>query len=88
MRFEEEIIGRFTNELLPPVPRSRKTRDRPKWTGHEVTLNVFPNLFAYGVLLVPKGIPPGERRPVVVCQHGLEGRPEDVFEGDQFLFRL
>ena len=82
LRFEEEIIGRFTNELLPPVPRSRKTRDRPKWTGHEVTLNVFPDLFAYGVLLVPKGIPPGERRPVVVCQHGLEGRPEDVFEGD------
>jgi hypothetical protein len=27
---------------------------------------------------VPKNIPSGERRPVVVCQHGLEGRPTDV----------
>jgi hypothetical protein len=34
--------------------------------------------FAYGILLVPKDIKSGERRPVVVCQHGLEGRPRDV----------
>jgi hypothetical protein len=27
---------------------------------------------------VPKDIRDGERRPVVVCQHGLEGRPQDV----------
>jgi hypothetical protein len=27
---------------------------------------------------VPKDLKPGERRPVVVCQHGLEGRPQDV----------
>ena len=26
----------------------------------------------------PKGMKPGERRPVVVCQHGLEGRPASV----------
>ncbi len=26
----------------------------------------------------PRTSPPGERRPVVVCQHGLEGRPTDV----------
>ena len=38
-------------------------------------LDVFPDVFAYGILLVPKDIKPGERRPVVVCQHGLEGRP-------------
>src|SRR5262249_5521330 len=36
--------------------------------------------FAFGILLVPKDIKPGERRPVVVCQHGLEGRPRDVVE--------
>ncbi|MGO8751211.1 MAG: dienelactone hydrolase family protein [Thermoguttaceae bacterium] len=47
-----------------------------------MALDVFPDLFAYGVLLVPKGIQPGEKRPVVVCQHGLEGRPTDVFLGD------
>ena len=32
----------------------------------------------YGYLLVPKNIAPGERRPAVVCQHGLDGRPKDV----------
>src|SRR5262249_17386077 len=25
-----------------------------------------------------KDLKPGEKRPVVVCQHGLEGRPQDV----------
>jgi len=27
---------------------------------------------------LPKNIKKGERRPVVVCQHGLEGRPQDL----------
>jgi cephalosporin-C deacetylase-like acetyl esterase len=35
-------------------------------------------IFAYGILLLPKDLKPGEKRPVVVCQHGLEGRPTDV----------
>ena len=35
-------------------------------------------MFAYGWLLMPKDVKQGERRPVVVCQHGLEGRPADV----------
>jgi hypothetical protein len=30
------------------------------------------------VLCVPKDVKPGERRPVVVCQHGLEGLPKDT----------
>jgi len=41
-------------------------------------LDVWPDVFTYGILLVPSGIKPGERRPVVVCQHGLEGRPQDL----------
>jgi hypothetical protein len=41
-------------------------------------MDVFPDVFAYGILLLPKDIKEGERRPVVVCQHGLEGRPTDV----------
>jgi hypothetical protein len=32
--------------------------------------------------LVPKDLKPGERRPVVVCQHGLEGLPADAIEQD------
>jgi hypothetical protein len=46
--------------------------------GYEVVLDVLPDVFAWGYLLLPKDLQPGERRPVVVCQHGLEGVPADV----------
>ena len=52
------------------------------WTGYEVTLDVYPDVFAWGILLVPKDLKPGERRPVVVCQHGLESVPMDVVTQD------
>ena len=80
--FCNEVIGRFDYKPLPFNPRSRKAYDRPKWAGYEVVLDVFPDVFAYGILLVPKDLKPGERRPVVVCQHGLEGRPQDIVTGD------
>jgi dienelactone hydrolase len=76
--FADEVIGRFEIDRLPPNPRSRKVYDEPKYTGYEVVLDVFPDVIAYGILLVPKDIKQGEQRPVVVCQHGLEGRPQDV----------
>jgi dienelactone hydrolase len=78
----EEVLGRIDDPVLPANPRSRLVYDRPAWTGYEVMLDVLPDVFAWGVLLVPKGIPPGERRPVVVCQHGRNGLPKDVIEGD------
>jgi len=62
--------------------RSRKIDDKPKWTGYEVMLDVFPDVFAWGYLLVPKDIASGEKRALVVCQHGLEGVPEDVVNDD------
>ncbi len=76
--FYDEVIGRFANDKLPPNVRTRKVYDQPKYTGYEVMLDVFPDVFANGILLVPKGMQPNERRPVVVCQHGLEGRPQFV----------
>jgi dienelactone hydrolase len=79
--FYEDVIGRFDRPLLPPAVRSRKTYDEPKWTGYEVVMDVFPDVIAYGLLLVPKDLRAGERRPVVVCQHGLEGRPQDTITG-------
>ncbi|MGE5191134.1 MAG: dienelactone hydrolase family protein [Deltaproteobacteria bacterium] len=78
----EEVLGKFDDPLLPPKPRVRKIYDREKWTGYEIVLDVFPEVFAWGVLLVPKDLKPGEKRPVVVCQHGRRGLPRDVIEGD------
>ena len=74
----EEVIGRLPTPSLPANPRTRLVYDEPKFKGYEVVLDVWPEVFAYGILLVPKGIEEGERRPVVVCQHGLEGRASDV----------
>jgi dienelactone hydrolase len=79
--FWEEIIGRFPPASVPPDPRSRMIDDRPRWTGYELTLQVFPDVFAWGYLLLPNDLKPGERRPVVVCQHGLEGLPVETING-------
>jgi len=80
--FYGEVIGRFEDPLLAPNVRTRKAYDTPKWTGYEVVMDVLPDVIAYGILLVPKDLKEGEKRPVVVCQHGLEGRPQDVITGD------
>jgi dienelactone hydrolase len=74
----DEVLGRLPSPTLPMNPRTRMILDESKFTGYEVMLDVWPEVFAYGILLVPKGLRPGERRPVVVCQHGLEGRPIEV----------
>jgi len=88
-RFWSEVIGRFPSPAGPTNARTRRLNFAaanpastnaapPKWTGYEVVLDVFPDVFAWGYLLVPNDLKPGERRPVVVCQHGLEGVPADV----------
>ena len=61
-------------------PRSRKILETEQWTAYDVVLDVYPELFAWGVLVVPKGIPEGERRPVVVCQHGRNGLPRNLVD--------
>lgn len=76
----EEVIGRMPPPSEPLAPRTRRIYDKPAFSGYEVMLPVWPDVFASGTLLVPKDLKPGERRPVVVCQHGLEGRPQDTIE--------
>ena len=74
----DEVIGRLPDPSVPANPRTRLIYDEPKFRGYEVMLDVWPGIFAYGILLVPKDLKDGERRPVVVCQHGLEGRAAEV----------
>src|SRR5262249_25998995 len=76
--FWEDVIGKLPAPTQPMNPHSRLAYDEPKWKGYEVALDLYPDVFAYGILLVPKDLKPGEKRPVVVCQHGLEGRPQNV----------
>ena len=81
-QFYTEAMGRFDEPLLPPNPRTRRILDTEKWTAYDEVLDVFPELFAWGVLVVPKNTRPGERRPVVVCQHGRNGLPRDTIDGN------
>jgi len=74
----EEVLGRLPAASLPPNPRTRLIFDEPTFKGYEVMLDVWPDVFDYGIILIPKNLKGLERRPVVVCQHGLEGTPRDV----------
>ncbi len=82
-QFLRDVIGQIDKPREPFNAHSRKIYDTPGFTGFEVTLDVFPDVIAYGVILLPKDLKKGERRPVIVCQHGLEGRPKNVIEGDE-----
>ncbi len=80
--FADEVLGRFDDPFLPFNARTRKMYDTEKWNGYEVVLDVWQDVFAWGILLVPKDLKPGEQRPVVVCQHGRGSLPKDTVEGD------
>ncbi len=76
--FWENIIGKLPAANVPINPRTRVLYDTPKYKAYEVVLDLYDDVFSYGILCVPNDLKPGEKRPVVVCQHGLEGRPTDV----------
>jgi SAM-dependent methyltransferase len=78
--FHEEVIGKLPELRLPPNARTRLVYDEPKWKGYEVVLDCYDDVFAFGILCVPNDLKAGEKRPVVVCQHGLEGRPSVVVD--------
>jgi cephalosporin-C deacetylase-like acetyl esterase len=82
-RMWNQLIGKLPEPTMPLNPRSRLVYDTPKWKGYEVVLDVYEDVIAYGILLVPNDLKPGEKRPVVVCQHGLEGRPTDIVDPKQ-----
>ncbi len=78
--FWEEAIGKFPKATEAGPVESRQIHDEPKFRGYAVRMPVFPDVVASGVLLLPKDQKPGEKRPVVVCQHGLEGKPDDIVD--------
>ncbi len=79
-RFITEAMGRFDLPLLAPHPRTRKVAETDSWTAYDVVLDVHESLFAWGTILIPKDLQPGEQRPVVVCQHGRNGVPRDTID--------
>ncbi len=76
--FRDETLGSLPRTAGPANPRSRLLYETNGIRGYEVVLDILPDVFAQGILVLPRDLQPGDRRPVVVCQHGLEGRPSDV----------
>ena len=74
----DEVVGKLPPATKPMNVRTRLIYEEPKWKGYEVVLDLYDDVYCFGILLVPNDIKPGEKRPVVVCQHGLEGRPVDI----------
>jgi len=81
-RFWNEVIGRLPDPNLPMNAKSRFVRETDKVAIYEITLDVWSDVFAWGWLCLPKDLKEGEKRPVIVCQHGLEGIPEDTITTD------
>ncbi|MFP6765093.1 MAG: hypothetical protein VB858_15805, partial [Planctomycetaceae bacterium] len=79
----DELIGRLPPSMLPLNPRSRLLLEEKEFTGYEIVLDVYEDVVASGILLLPNDLKPGEKRPVVVCQHGLEGIPMDTITEDR-----
>jgi dienelactone hydrolase len=75
-----DVIGHLPVPSMPANAHARQLRKTEKWTSYELTLDVWPGVFAWGILIIPNNIRQGEKRPVVVCQHGLEGLPSDVVD--------
>jgi dienelactone hydrolase len=70
------LVGEIRVRDKPLNPRTRLLKVTDKFVAYEVLLDVVEGVEAYGQLLVPRG--KGERRPAVICQHGLGGTPADI----------
>jgi hypothetical protein len=82
-----ELIGRLPHTRLPFHTRTRLVVETGEYTGYEVVLDVLPDVIASGILLLPRDLKRDEKRPVVVCQHGLEGTPMDTISRDRRAFQ-
>lgn len=78
-RMRTTIVGELPQAMVPLRPRTRSIPPGPNWSGYEVVLDAAPGVMAYGVLLLPSNRPAGQKLPVVVMQHGLDGRPQDLY---------
>ena len=86
--FWEKILGKFAGLYSLANAHTKKIYEKELWTGYQVILDVFQDLIAPGVLLIPKDILPGEKRPVVVVQHGRGGVPKVVIEGNTSYYNI
>lgn len=70
------FLGVIPPENVPLRPRTALIQVTDSYAAYNVLLDVLTGVEAYGQLLIPRKLT--GRAPVVICQHGLGGRPADV----------
>jgi len=85
--FWEDILGKLDDPLPALNPRTRLVYDQPTWTGYEVVLDTGREGFAWGVLLLPKGMKPGERRRWWSASTAGTASPATRSRGDKPAYR-
>lgn len=73
--FKRELIGWLDDDLIPANVRTKLFDVQEKYTCYEVLMDVLPDVQLWGIITIPRDIPVGEKRPVVVLQHGRGGDP-------------
>ena len=73
-----EVYGGRPYDAPPLDAKEELLAEFPTHTAYRVWLTSFEKVRQYGILLVPKGLNPGERRPALICVHGMAGTPEGV----------
>lgn len=71
-------IGRYAKGQGTFDARTIKVYDNDELTAYRLWVRLYDDVHAYGILVTPKGMKPGEKRPLVFVQHGLGGKPEDA----------
>jgi len=73
-----EMFGNVPEADVPLQAWSCVYKSNENFVTYRVLMTFYTNVKCYGLLNVPYSIAEGEKRPCIVCQHGLEGCPEYV----------
>jgi len=73
-----DIYGNVPKADVPLQAWSCVYKSNENFVTYRVLMTFYTNVKCYGLLNVPYNIQEGEKRPCIICQHGLEGCPEYV----------
>ena len=73
-----EMYGNVPEADVPLQAWSCVRKSNENFVTYHVLMTLYTNVKCYGLLNVPYNIAEGEKRPCIVCQHGLEGSPKII----------
>lgn len=77
--WHREIVGELPRYQGDFAAVEQPHSEGAGWRAISITIAALPGVSAHGVLLLPGDLKPGERRPLIITQHGLMGSPEVFF---------